>query len=256
MGPAPYGFQVVKGKLRARPGEAIAAVIDAYRAAGSFQGAARRLTLAGVRTRKGGAWQASTVHGMLEDRAPEILPPATSRRHVRSAFRLSGLLRCPHDGAMLTGRTFRGKWVAYGCRRAAADPTHPHPRSVSEDRVLPWIVDELTHLQVPDQVAGDPEAEARRPALEARRDRVTEAFLDGTIDKARRDRELLSIADELEALSDRAIVLDVPAIDWTWPPAQLNPVLRAVLEHVELGPDLRPLGATWRVPEWRADSQA
>lgn len=254
IGPAPYGSQVVDGKLRDRPGEDVARVIEAYQAEGSFQGAARRLTLAGTPTRKGGAWQASTVRDMLQDRAPDILPPATSRRRVKASFRLSGLLQCPHDGAMLTGRTFRGKWVAYGCRRAATDPTHPHPRSISEDQVLPWVVDELARLQVPDQVAGDVEAETRRPALEARRDRVTEAFLDGTIDKARRDAELLAIADELEDLGARSVVLDVPSIDWDWSPAQLNPVLRAVLEHVELSDDLLPLplGAKWRVPEWRS----
>lgn len=254
VGPAPYGFQVVDGKLRDRPGEDLEQVVEAYQTEGSFQGAARLLTLAGVPARKGGMWQASTVYGMLRRAAPDTLPPATSRRRVTASFRLSGLLRCPHDGAMLTGRTFRGRYVAYGCRRAATDPTHPHPRTISEDKVLPWVVDELAHLEVPiDQAIGDVEAETRRPALEARRDRVTEAFLDGTIDKPRRDAELLAIADELEDLSAHATVLQLPpAIDWSWQPRQLNEVLRAVLHHVELGADLVPITAEWRVPEWRA----
>jgi DNA invertase Pin-like site-specific DNA recombinase len=255
IGPAPYGFRVVDGKLHDRPGEDLELVIAAFRAEQSFQGAARRLTLDGVPTRKGGIWQASTVHDMLADRAPDILPPSISRARVTSSFRLSGLLRCPHDGGLLTGRHFRGSqsWPSYHCRRAGTDPTHPYPRSIAENRILPWIVAEIEHLEVPiDQTIADVEAEARRPALEARRERVTEAFLDGTIDKLRRDAELLAIADELEGLSDRSVVIDVPSIDWTWAPNELNTVLRAVLRCVELGPDLKPLWAEWMVPEWRA----
>lgn len=254
MGPAPYGFQVVDGKLRDRPGEELERVIEAYRAEGSFQGAARRLTLAGVPTRKGGTWQASTVHDMLEDRAPGILPPATSRRRVHASFRLSGLLRCPHDHAMLTGRTFQGRSIGYTCRRSGVDPTHPYPRTIAEAQALPWIVEEASRLRLPmDVVIGDPEAEDRRPALEARRERVTEAFLDGTINKVRRDAELLAIADELAALGAETRVLDVPsAIDWTWPPDAINRSLRALWRCVELDAALRPIDAAWWVPEWRA----
>jgi DNA invertase Pin-like site-specific DNA recombinase len=253
MGPAPYGFRVVDGQLVDRPGEDFDLVIAAYREEGSFQGAARRLTADGVPTRKGKFWLGSTVWGILAKRAPEELPPAGSAHRRRPAsFRLSGLLQCPHDGAMLTGQTYRGQWVAYACRKAAEDPHHPRPRSIAESKVLPWVVDEVSRLRVPDQVSGDLEAENRRPALEARRDRVTDAFLDGTIDKVRRDQELLAIADELEALSDRATVIDVPTIDWSWPPDRMGPVLRAILDHVELGPDLVPVSAVWRVPEWRS----
>lgn len=252
VGPAPYGFSVVAGELVERPSEDVNAVVEAYRAVGSLQGAARRLTLQGAPTRRGETWTASSVRGMLQRVAPDLLPPVTSRRRVRAAFRLSGLLRCPHDGAMLTGRTFRGKWVAYGCRRAATDPTHPHPRTISEHRVLPWVQDEVGRLQVPEQVTGDPEAEARRVALEARRERVVAAFLDGVLDKVTRDAQLLTIADEQESLSAHAQVLKVPTIDWAWSPRELNGVLRAVFVGVELGPDLYPVRAAWMVPEWRS----
>jgi hypothetical protein len=48
-----------------------------------------------------------------------------------------------------------------------------------------------------------------------------------------------------------------PAIDWdTWTPAQLNRVLRALFDRIQLGADLRPLpspdGFVWIIPEWRA----
>jgi DNA invertase Pin-like site-specific DNA recombinase len=252
IGPAPYGSRVVGGKLVDNPGEDIDQVVEAFRETRTYQGAARLLTLQGVPSRRGGHWTASSVHQMLQARAPDLVPAPTSRGRVVSSFRLSGLLQCPHDGAMLTGRTFRGRYIAYSCRRAPQDPTHPHPRSIAEDRVLPWIVDQVaTRLRVPvDQAVGDPEAEARRPALEARRGRVTEAFLDGTIDKARRDAELLAIADELEGLGARAQVLEVPDVDWSWSPATLNGVLRTVVDHVVLGPDLLPIDAVPRVPEW------
>lgn len=253
VGPAPYGYRVEGGKLVDNPNEDIADVVAAYEAAGSFQGAARFLTIQGIPSRKGKAWTASSVHQMLERVAPDVLPPSTTRRRVTASFRLSGLLRCPHDGAMLTGRTFRGRYVGYSCRRAPQNPTHPHPRTISEDRVLPWIQAEVAHLEVPvDQAIGDPEAEARRPMLEARRQRVVEAFLDGVLDKPTRDAQLLAIADELAGLSVHARVLEVPEVDWSWSADRINPVLRAILDHVELGEDLVPTSAVWRVPEWRA----
>ena len=55
--------------------------------------------------------------------------------------------------------------------------------------------------------------------------------------------------DEQEA--DTAII-DVPDLDWTWPPEQANAVLRALWDHVELDEQMQPLQAEWRVPEWRA----
>src|SRR5262249_48524580 len=149
------------------------------------------------------------------------------RRRIHASFALSGLLRCPHDNATLTGRRYRGRWVAYGCRRAASDPNHPRPREIAETKLMSWIVAEADRLQVPDQVIGDTKAEERRVVLEARRERVTEAFLDGTIDKRRRDAELITIAGELEALGAKAIVIDVPRIDWSWPLDAKNAALRA-----------------------------
>jgi hypothetical protein len=44
----------------------------------------------------------------------------------------------------------------------------------------------------------------------------------------------------------------VPRIDWDWPPRQLNAVLRAIFEDVQLDPEtFAPVGFTWTVPEWR-----
>ena len=47
--------------------------------------------------------------------------------------------------------------------------------------------------------------------------------------------------------------MDVPkAIYWNMPPEGLNPVLRALWKHVELGPDLHPAAAERHFPEWGA----
>lgn len=96
----------------------------------------------GVPCRRAKAWTASTVKQVVTRNAPALLPPPTTQVRVSSAFRLSGLLRCG-CGVMLTGRTHRGKFTAYSCRKSATDPWHSKPHSISEDRVLPWVEREM-----------------------------------------------------------------------------------------------------------------
>jgi hypothetical protein len=60
------------------------------------------------------------------------------------------------------------------------------------------------------------------------------------------------VAAELDRLGDAEAVVAVPTIDWTWEPRSVNAVLRAILERVTLGPDMRPVSAVWTMPEWRA----
>ena len=61
----------------------------------------------------------------------------------------------------------------------------------------------------------------------------------------------LGALDELDRLGDTETLVAIPAIDWTWPPRDVNAILRAILERVDLGPDLRPVSAVWRNPELR-----
>ena len=42
-------------------------------------------------------------------------------------------------------------------------------------------------------------------------------------------------------------IVDIPEIDWTWPPETLNRVLQILLRRVKLGPDMRPVWADWTV---------
>lgn len=81
--------------------------------------------------------------------------------------------------------------------------------------------------------------------------RVVDAYVDEVIDKLERDRRLRKLDDEADALAARTYLAAIPAIDWTWPPAELNQVLHALWEHIELDANMRPVEALWRVPEWR-----
>jgi hypothetical protein len=60
------------------------------------------------------------------------------------------------------------------------------------------------------------------------------------------------VAAELERLGDTETIVTIPAIDWTWAPRDVNAILHAILERVDLGPDLRPVSAVWRNPALRA----
>lgn len=66
----------------------------------------------------------------------------------------------------------------------------------------------------------------------------------------------MAVIDAAEAALDtRIVVLDIPKVDWTWPPEALNDVLRALFTGIDLDPDTfqpKPDGFLWSVPEWRA----
>jgi hypothetical protein len=85
---------------------------------------------------------------------------------------------------------------------------------------------------------------------------VLDMYESGLLDKPERDSRLYVIADELERLDAETHLVDVPpAIDWSWSPLQINTVLRALWERVDLGSDLLPTRFVWRVPEWRAPDE-
>jgi hypothetical protein len=216
---------------------------------GAIQAAARLLNQRNVPTRTGRPWAASSVRVMLDREAPELLPVRRRKGRTSSAFRFSGLLRCSHDGALLTGRTYRGLYIAYACRKAPTDPTHPRPFTIAEPAVLAWAIDEAARLRVP--LDAYPEGDGfDRDEYEARRRRIIVTFMDGLIGREERDERLEALADQAERVTR---LVDVPqTIDWTMRPENLNPALRALWRYVELGRDLRPVKAEWTVKEWRA----
>lgn len=268
LGPAPYGFRVEGGRLVEDDSEDPSQVVDAFRRTGSYLGAARLLTEQGIPPRgaKGGTrWQASTVKGILKRVAPSIVPRSIRvGRPPSRDFLLTGLLKCPYDGAMLTGRTEKRGTVAYSCRRRE-DPAHPYPRSIAEAQVLPWVKAEALRLVLRSGrlILGGAN-EARREELVARRRGIGDALALGAYTKDEASAKLAAVLAELDeiGLDEQSSPYAESPIRWPDEPLpspfavqiiakDVNERLRGLWRHVELGPDLRPVAASWYLPDWR-----
>jgi DNA invertase Pin-like site-specific DNA recombinase len=257
LGQAPYGFSIRKGALVERADEPLQAVFDAFRQVGSFGGTARLLNRQGVRTRHGRPWTHGVVSDVLRRTAPaDLAVPLMGRRSgasPRSAVIFAGLLRC-RCGALLTPRRDAANPTGvsgYYCSRSYRTPDHGRMHT-PESPILEWAQAEAARLNTPSQVELNQDNDERaRGGIEQRRVRVVDAYVDGAIDKSERDRRLRKLDDESDALTARTYIAQVPAIDWSWPPADINSVLRAMWEHIELDASMRPVAAVWRVPEWR-----
>jgi hypothetical protein len=114
---------------------------------------------------------------------------------------------------------------------------------------------EAEHLRAPSEVEATVRDERQRGVLEAKRERIIDAYVDAKVSKAQRDTRLAAIDTEFAQLDERRVVLAIPTvtdIDWA-DPAKVNGVLRALFERVDLDPvTFQPTGFTWRVPEWRS----
>lgn len=141
--------------------------------------------------------------------------------------------------------------MRYSCRMGTA---RPHPRiSVSEHLILPAIVAEVGRLTTPDRLEATEREKNAATALEGRRVRILDMYDRGDIDRVAYAQRLEAVAVELAALESKRVVMDVPAIDWTWGPRQLNAVLLALFERIDLDPaTFQPVTFEWTVPEWRS----
>jgi len=246
IGPSNYGES---------PGEDVAAIVAAYREAGSVLGAAKLLNVRRIPTRFGRPWSTTPVREILI-RVGAM--PLRSRPGVKAAapFFLYRLLRC-HCGRTMTGSRYRNGsdpvYTTYRCIGGRTDVEHRR-QSISERLLLPWVKAEAARFRIPvTHVEVRERDERARLALEERRRRVISNFEDALIDKPERDAKILAIAEQMERMESADRLVEVPAaIDWTWPPEQVNAVLRALWERVELGLDLMPARFAWRVPEWRS----
>ena len=279
LGPPAYGIPLTRrdGTV-VGDGDDPAAVVAAFREAGSFNGAATLLNRRGIppkaASRRQGPraegepaapppiWRSLAVRRVIEREAPALIPP-NGRIGSRTVgrFALAGLMRCggtvtrpgasdPEPcGGILTAANRPGRpSPIYRCQRSWTDPSHSRPASVSEATVLPWIREEASRLAAPDQleVPEDPYDDSEeRGALLALRGKVADAVIDAGIadlDARRAARGQY-----------RAHIVEVPTLDWSWSPDAINGVLRAMWRVVRLGPDQRPTEADWTVPEWRRD---
>ena len=98
--------------------------------------------------------------------------------------------------------------------------------------------------------------DARAQTLAERRRRLALTFVDDALDEPTYREQLAAIARELAKLDLAERILDVPRLDWSWPPANVNAVLRALWSEIRLDEQMRPVQAVWRVPQWRAPDDA
>lgn len=235
------------------PGEDAGAVMAAFRDAGSYSGAAKLLNERGVKPRGSTrGWWPSSVAVVVNRLESQPRQRARGVPAGGSDFTLARLLRCPKCGTMLTGTRDRdGKRVRYSCRLGSS---LEHSRvSISEHLILPAVRELVDAIRVPARVQAEEEAEPRAD-LEARRVRILDMYEAGHIDRAERERRLAVVNAAVERLDVRRIVLDVPELDWTWPPADLNRLLRLLLDSVTIDDEFRPTAVVPRgsIAEWAA----
>ena len=256
-------------KYGSLPGEDPQAVVDAFREATSFDGAARLLHERGVPTRlKGAVWSGSTVALLVRRHAPDEVAPAIRRGASAGAgtFRFSQLIICSECGKPLTGsRDQRTGEARYSCGRARV---MAHGRGwINESKLLPVIIDEANraHLMSKRLRKGSAKDEEALEALDAKRTRVIDMYAEGIIDKPERDARLTQIASDESGYAVRrwvrryAIPPDIAAED----ASTVNAYLRRLFESITVdmsqpakrGPSkwLPTLTFEWRDPSLRVE---
>jgi DNA invertase Pin-like site-specific DNA recombinase len=268
LGRAPYGYTFGRDDsgriIHVRdPQQPLEPVLEAFTEAGSFTGAAKLLNDRGIPAPRGGKWAGNVVGRIVRRERPGLVPRGRSEPRVapRGAHRFSRLLRCS-CGRVLTprvnytikpdGRRY-GPYVSYQCYEGRHDAAHPRPYMVVESAIIGWAMAEAARLRAPEAVQLAESNAARREELTAERTRLGWAVADGLLGRGDARGRADEISSELERLDARDEAVEIPAIDWTWPAPELNTVLRALWEHIELDASLRPVRAVWRVPEWRAE---
>jgi len=230
-------------------GEDVTAVVDAFREAGSFDGAARLLNERGVPSRYNGSlWFGSVVATIMRRVAGDEVLPAVRRGAPAGShsFRLSQLLACGTCGTFLTpSKDARWEATRYYCHRARVVP---HVRGwVTERVVLPGVAAEVGRaaLMMKRMQKGSRDDEAQLAALAAKRIRIGENYDDGVYDKAKRDTRRAAVVEAESKLSTRRMVrrITIPplimdatdedgAVVKGGEPAEVNAYLRRLLVRV------------------------
>jgi DNA invertase Pin-like site-specific DNA recombinase len=226
LGGIPYGDQ---------PSENVQLVVNAFTKAGSFTGAARLLNQQRIKPRRADMWRAGSVAEIMRRVDPSIRPGKGAKHGYD--FMFSRLLACGVCGTLLSGYAYRNKPnqpVRYACSRAQYE-AHPR-RSISEIALLPAMQALAARWQPPQTVWGSTIGgdAAKQSELDAKRERILDMFADGLIDKTERERRLQPIHAALSQLESFRVLLAVPALDWSWPPRDINRVLRAMFNRIGL----------------------
>ncbi len=237
-------------------GEDTDRVLRVFRETGSYSKTARRLNEMGVKPRSSETWWASSVGVVVERLDPEIASRTKARGHPKGGtnFALAKLLRCPLDGAMLTGGSLPlpkgGRVTRYACRHGEAVK---HSRvSIAEHLILPAIEAEAAHYYDPDETTRPDVRASRRADLEARRQRIVESRLDGLITRADAGREAAEIDTELTRLDTRPTRDLRTAAGMT--PKEVNAIFGTLFERIDLDPaTFQPVHFEWRDPATRRE---
>lgn len=252
-----YGYRHVRNERGAivavpDPARPLEPLIAAVREAGSILGACKLLQARGIPAPDGSRWGSTTLRRIIEHAAPELIPAAgPTGRRTPTHSALAQLLRC-NCGHTLTPEPSRH---AYRCTRGNRAGRAIHGAHwVSEKALLPFLMSEASRLRLPaDTVLVADAAAGRREAVRGRLQRAHELYIAGDVDRGRYDAEKARAERDLADVEAEASVVDLPAaVDWTWPPEQLNAVLRSLWTHVQLDESMQPISADWRVVEWRA----
>lgn len=264
VGSAGFGHRLVNGRKVAEAKDDIAAVLAAFREAGSFAGAAKLLNARKVPAKHDGAkWAGTSVARVLRREAKGEVPkpdPERARVRMRGSFTLSRLLICP-CGNVMTGRSSKqttkygeyGPYVSYQCFRGRYEPDHVRPYMVTEKAILPLIQETIeAKLRMPKMTRAEVDTSAERADLEAQRERLALEFVRSGLGEDAVRAESERIDKELARLDKITRVTRIPTIDWSWSPRDLNVVLTELLDGIKLGRDLRPVKYLWGIPEWIA----
>ena len=257
IGRAGYGFRLARNEAGAivtepDPDRPLEPILEAVRETGGNVLAACKLLNARAvpvpqgpsaerRLNGSGHWHPWPLRKIVDRNAPELLPAKGPRgRRTPTNALLAQLLVC-HCGHVLTPeRAGRWRGQAYRCTVGNRTGREAHGRVfVTEAALLPWIRDEIAHLDLGvDAVELATGNAAERVRLAGRRERFAEVKAE--------------VAAELDKLGVAEAVVAVPPVDWErWSAPDLNAYLRAILARVTLAADMRPVSAPWRNPALR-----
>lgn len=236
-----------------RPGEDASKVVEAYREAGSICGAARLLNGWGVPTRMGGPWATVTTRAVLKR---QMALPVRRRRGAKAAapYAFFRLLRC-HCGHVLTGSRFTNGsdpgYTSYKCHFALTVPNHGQG-SIPEKRVLAWAKEEAARLEIVAKQGEITNSAERRAEVEDRFRRAGRAYAAGALSDEEFAAERRKRDEDIEVLDDLPETIEMPALDWDWPPKLVNQWLSRIWREVRMGEGMTlPERAEWVIPEWR-----
>lgn len=240
-------------------------VIDAFKRAGSFAGAAKLLSHASVATRNGNSvWHPTAVRDVLEHAAPDLIPPKLARTQGAKAaapFLLYRLIKCP-CGRTMTAVRDRAKRVRYGCLIGRLTPGHG-PTYVSETRLLGWAKAEAARLEVPAEITQLVEDAAdRRVALVTDRRLLGISLRGQSITEDEYTAANAAIQTQLDELDSKGRVHHIDPLsdaDWDRPAEEVNHLLRQVWHQIELEARdgrLYPVRALWVEEAWRRSDEA